>query len=265
MANATKLDAANQLIEILRECRQRHDELHRHLINARSRLRAALDDRLSRAPRTVRRFDLGHDLLAPYLARTTAKTAVAADRMLATVGGLPYRWWPSLATLTDEMCAPAKPPTLGEEYHSPEIDTEERPEWWEPYERTADTVLDGIDEPTRLSQLLARVDSLASEVVDDEGHYLAPNPLAAALVHAAHRAWAARLAGRSVGDRVVVGVTTGTEIHSEVVRSDDLLLVPGAVTSDIDELTQVSTLHRPGMGSSSRRGNIPFCASPPPT
>ena len=244
LADQTRLDSANQLIEILRECRRRHDDLHRHLINARGRLRAALDERFSRAPRTIRRFDLGHDLLVPYLSRNTATTAEVADRILAIVGGLPARWWPSLATLTDELCAPPRPPQLGDEFHPPETGTEERPEWWQPYEDAADSVLGGIEEPIRLSQVLRRVEGLATELVDDEDDSLQPHLLAAAFVHAAHHAWAARLAGRSAGDRVVIAVNTGTEIDTAAIRSDDLLLVPGVVTDDINEPPRVASLPR---------------------
>jgi tetratricopeptide (TPR) repeat protein len=238
----TKRDAANQLIEILRECRQRHDDLHRHLIGARSRLREALDDRFSRPPHDVRRYDIGTDLLAPYLARGTATAADAADRMVAIVGGLPARWWPSLTALIEELCAPPQPPQLGDEFHPPEIDADGQPEWWEPYETTVDAVLDGIEQPTRLSQLLARVDQLAAEVDDPDGQQLDRDFLAAAIVHAAHRAWAARLAGRSAGDRVVVAVTTGTKLGCAGIHADDLLLVPGEVLADIDEPAEVSRL-----------------------
>jgi hypothetical protein len=51
LEDRTKVEAANTLIEILRECRHRHDELHTHPIGARTRLREALDDRFVRAPR----------------------------------------------------------------------------------------------------------------------------------------------------------------------------------------------------------------------
>ncbi|WP_370948842.1 hypothetical protein AB5J62_15170 [Amycolatopsis sp. cg5] len=232
----TKLDAANQLIEILRECRRRHDDLHRHLIGARSRLREALDDRFRRAPRTARRFDIGSDLLAAYLARGTAVAAEAADRMIALFGGLPVRWWPSLSTVTDELCAPAPPPRPGDEYQPPEFDDDLRIEWWEPYEDTVEAMFAGIERPTRLSQLLARVTRVTAEVEADEDEPpLDEGLLTAAVVHGAHRAWAPRLAGRSAGDRIIVAVTTGTTLDAGGVRADDLLLVPGEVVADINE------------------------------
>jgi hypothetical protein len=235
-----RLDAANQLIEILRECRRRHDELHRHLIGARSRLREALDDRFSRAPRTVRRCDVGTDLLAPYLARSTAITADAAERMLATVGGLAVKWWPALTTLTDELCAPPAPPSLGDEFEPPALDPDEPSEWWEAYEGTVAAMLAGIEQPTRLSQLLARVEEQAAGVVDDDGVALDPRRLAAAVVHAAHHAWAPGLAGRSAGDHLVIAVTTGEDLDTGVIRADDLLLVSGEVTADIGEQDKVT-------------------------
>ncbi|MEQ0558186.1 hypothetical protein ABJI51_03820 [Amycolatopsis sp. NEAU-NG30] len=249
LGDQTKLDAANQLIEILRECRRRHDDLHRHLIGARTRLREALEDRFRRAPRTARRFDIGTDLLAPYLARSSAACAEASDRMVALFGGLPTRWWPSLTTLTDELCTPLPPPRPGEEYQSPEFDPDVQSEWWEPYEDTVESLLSGIDQPIRLSQLLARAGQIIAEAgADPDELPLDEGVLAAAIVHAAHRAWAARLAGRSAGDQIMVAVTTGTDLDSGGVRADDLLLVPGEVLTDINEAAGVSTLPRATAG-----------------
>lgn len=235
LGDRARLDAANQLIEILRGCRHRHDELHAHLIGARTRLREALDDRFVRAPRSARRSDLATDLLGPFLARLTGESALLADQLLAMVGGIPARWVPSLTVLTDELCAPARPPELGEEFVSPQFGEGDEPEWWEPYEDTTDAVFAGIDEPVRLSQLVARADQLSAQVSDADGVPLDPDLLAASMVHAAHRAWATRLAGRSSGDRVVVAVATGDHFDTDLVRSADLLLVPGVVTADIDE------------------------------
>jgi len=233
LADPARLVAANQLIEILRECRHRHDELHRHLIGARGRLRAALDDRLARAPRTSRRTSIGTDLLHPYLARSTAECADLADRMLAEVGGISARWWPSLATMTDELCAPARVPEPGTEFVPPVIGDDHEPAWWEPYETTADALIDGIAGPVLLSQLIARAEEAAAQTSDEDGVSLDPWRLVAAVTHAAHRCWATHLAGRSAGDRVVVAITTGSGIETDVVRASDLLLVPALVAADI--------------------------------
>lgn len=241
LEDQTRLEAANQLIEILRECRHRHDELHGHLISARTRLREALDDRFARAPRSTRRSDLAADLLGPYLMRATGDAAAVAGRLLAAVGGVSVRWLPSLAVLTDELCAPARVPEPGEQFVAPVFDDGDEPEWWEPYEDTIGAVFDGIDEPVRLSQLLARVDQLAAEVADTDGEPLDARLLRAAVVHAAHRAWATRLAGRSAGDRVVLAVATGAEFDNGLVHSADLLLVPSVVTVDIDEPAVAAT------------------------
>lgn len=232
--DSAKIVAANELIEILRECRRRHDELHGHLISARSRLRAALDERFSRPPRSVRRADIGRDLLEPLLARTTSQAAEVADRLLAIVGGIPVRWWPPLATLTDELCAPPRLPDPDEDFTPAEIDPSEQPEWWEVYEDTAAVAVENLTEPARLSQLLARASTYAGDVVDEEGELLDPALLSNAIVHAAHRAWAAPMAGRSAGERVVIAVTTGQRFDADGIRSDDLLLVPGEVTADIN-------------------------------
>jgi hypothetical protein len=99
LRDRARLDAANQLIEILRECRHRHDELRAHLIGARTRLREALDDRFARAPRSAHRSDLAADLLSPYLARATSEGAILADHLLARIGGLSAWWVPPLDVL----------------------------------------------------------------------------------------------------------------------------------------------------------------------
>jgi hypothetical protein len=139
--------------------------------------------------------------------------------------------------LTDELCAPARVPQPGEEYIAPLFDDRDEQEWWEPYEDTTDAIFRGIDEPVRLSQLVARAEQIAQEVCDAAGEPLDAGLLAASLVHAAHRAWATRLAGRSTGDRIVVAAVTGDHFDTGLLRSADLLLIPGTVTTDIAEHT----------------------------
>jgi hypothetical protein len=234
MDDPAKVTDANQLVEILRGCRHRHNELHDHLIGARSRLREALDDRFARPPHAAHRASLNADLLTPFLARPISDSVVVTARLLAHVGGIAARWWPSLSTLTDELCAPARTPDLGQEFVDPEFDDDEWALWWEPYEATVRSMFDGIDGPIRLSQLLARADAIALAVSDTDDEPLDRGLLVAAAVHAAHRAWATHLAGRSVGDRVVVAAPSGDSLDVYGVHARDLILVPGVVTADID-------------------------------
>ncbi|MBL7500560.1 hypothetical protein [Frankia nepalensis] len=234
LTDSVRLASANQLVEILRECRHRHNELHGHLIGARGRLRDALDDRFGRPVGAAHLANIGSDLLDPYLLRPTGQAAAVAPRLLAAVGGIAARWWPSLATLVDELCAPPRQPGQGEEVEEPEFADSTERAWWEPYEDTVAAMLDALEEPIRLSQLLARVEETAAGAQDDDGEPLDPSALAAAVVHAAHRAWTTRLAGRTSGERVVVGVDTGAALDTGQVRSADLLLVPATVTADID-------------------------------
>ena len=230
--DAAQLAQANQLIEILRECRHRHNELHGHLIGARSRLREALNDRFARPAQAAHRVNVGSDLLAPFLARRISDCVVASERLLATVGGVGVRWWPAFPTLTDELCAPPRTPESGEEISEPEFGDDDQPQWWEPYEDTVESLLGSLVEPIRLSQLLARV--AETEVTDDDGELLDPGLLAAATVHAAHRAWATHLSGRAAGEQLVVGVATGEVIDNDGISSQDLLLLPAVVAADID-------------------------------
>ena len=236
MADPDGLVAANQLIESLRDCRRRHNELHTHLIGARSRLRDALEDRLSRPPSGANRLNVYTGLLQPLLLRPSGESAVATDRLLALVGGIGARWWPSLGTITDELCAPPRTPEEGDQFVEPEFDDDDdRLQWWEPYEAAVESLLGGVDEPIRLSQLLARAETVAEALVDGDGEPLDPRLLKAAAVHAAHRAWATHLTGRLVGDRVLLAVTTGTLIDDDGIASEDLLLVPAEVARDIIE------------------------------
>jgi hypothetical protein len=177
--------------------------------------------------------DLASDLLIPYMARPVKDAETAAERLVAAIGGIGSLWWPPLATITDELCAPARTPDEGEEIEPPEFEDAERTEWWEPYESAADSMIASIEDPIRLSQLLARAESVASGIADADGEPLDAGLLVAATVHAAHRAWATHLAGRSAGDRVVLAAVTGQLLDSHGVRSADLLLLPGEITVDI--------------------------------
>ena len=145
------------------------------------------------------------------------------------------RWWPELSTLTDELCAPPRSPEPGEEISDPEFSDDDQPQWWEPYEDTTESILGTLTQPIRLSQLLARARDL--EVADYDGQPLDPDLLAAAIVHAAHRAWATHLSGRAAEEHLVVAVATGEAIDADGIRSQDLLLVPAVVATDIDTPT----------------------------
>jgi hypothetical protein len=235
MEDTVSLRHANELLASLRDCRHRHDELHRHLIGARSRHREAVEDRLSRPPRTQQRVDLASELLTPYLLRTTETAAAAAEMITARIGGISARWWPSLAVVTDDLCAPTREPGPGEPYEEPEFDDTEVTDWWEPYEDTVDALLGEITNPVRLSQLIARAEQVAAAITDDDGDPLEADRLVAAVVHAGHRVWSTHLSGRVAGDRVLVAVSDGARIDTGTVRCADLIIVPADIASDTEE------------------------------
>lgn len=233
------LMAANQLIENLRDCRRRHTELHTHLIGARSRLREALEDRLSRPPSSAHRLNVYSGLLQPLLERPARESSAATDKLLALVGGINTRWWPSLAYLIYELCAPPRVPEGGEQFTEPEFDDDDddRLQWWEPYEAVVESLLGAIDEPIRLSQLLARAEAVVGSLVDDDNEPLEPQLLMAAVVHAAHRAWATHLSGRAPGDQVLLAAASGSVIDNDDLFSEDLILFRGEVIDDIADAT----------------------------
>jgi hypothetical protein len=143
--------------------------------------------------------------------------------------------WPSLATLTDELCRPLPIPEDGELFSEPEFDDRDLDPWWEPYKSTVDSLLNAIEKPTRLSQILARAEDLAESVVDADGDPLDLAQLRAAIVHAAHRAWAPRISGRLTGERVLLAVSSGSTIDDDTIFSQDLILFFGEVVDDITE------------------------------
>lgn len=242
------LMAANQLIENLRDCRRRHTELHTHLIGARSRLREALEDRLSRPPSAAHRLNVYSGLLQPLLERPARESAAATDTLLAIVGGINTRWWPSLDYLIYELCAPPRITEGGEQFIEPEFDDDDddRFQWWEPYEAVVESLLGAIDEPIRLSQLLARAETVVGSLVDDDDKPLEPRLLMASVVHAAHRAWATHLSGRTPGEQVLLAAESGSFIDNDDMFSADLILFRGEVIDDIADTTTPRGPHADG-------------------
>lgn len=234
VSDAHRVGQINELLERLRDCKSRHSALHLHLIGARGRHRAALEERLARPARHVRRVDIGTGLLQPLLTRTSTDGAAAAERLIAAVGGISTRWLSSLDDTATMLLAPRREPGDGELVDEPEFDNDDHGDWWEPYEELVDSLLNGIDDPTRLSQLLARADDLIDTIGDDDSEPLDPFLLAASVVHNAHRLWAPQLSGRSEGDRFVVAIDDDEALETSHVACKDLLLVPVEVLRNFD-------------------------------
>jgi hypothetical protein len=234
VTDAHRVGQINELLERLRDCKSRHSALHLHLIGARGRHRTALEERLARPVRHVRRVDIGTGLLQPLLARTSTDGAGVAERLIAAVGGISTRWLSSLDDTAAMLLAPRREPGDGELLDEPEFDSDDHGDWWEPYEELVDSLLNGIDDPTRLSQLLARADDLIGTTSDEDGEPLDPFVLAASVVHNAHRRWAPQLSGRSEGDRFVIAVDDDADLETSHVACKDLLLVPVEVLRNFD-------------------------------
>jgi hypothetical protein len=74
-------------------------------------------------------------------------------------------------------------------------------------------------------------------LVDDDDNPLEPGLLMAAVVHAAHRAWATHLSGRSPGEQVLLAASSGAVIDNDDMFSEDLILFRGEVIDDIADAT----------------------------
>ena len=212
---------ANQLIAMLRECSGRHTNLQRHLMGAREHLRAAQDDRLSRARDSVRRADLETNLVVPFLEAAISLAGPLGEQLFGAFACPRQPLQPSLAVFVDELLAPPPAHEVGEA--EPEPDFADDPiAWWEPYWDAAEEILDGMTEATRLSALLHQARAVADVTSGDDA--LHPDVLAAAVCHLSHGLLATRLS--DADGEVLLAVVTGHPVDDPTVDADDLLVVP---------------------------------------
>jgi hypothetical protein len=107
-----------------------------------------------------------------------------ADQLVSRFSATAGRWWPAGGVLIDELLARPLEPRPGEEVPVPEFDDGLAGHWWEPYWDLADTLIEGIRNHTRLSELLAQLrGTLAGS---EMGHQLDELAAVAALCHVAH-------------------------------------------------------------------------------
>lgn len=230
-ADATVRRSANGLISLLGACRTRHSELQRFLLNAREKLRQAIDERYS-APAGPARADIEADLLMTLLSAPTGAVVDWAEELFARFSAAGRRWWPSGAVLLDELLAEQPERPAGEPIEEPEFAADDADEWWLAYWDLADGLIDAITRPVLLSEMLDTAAEVATARHDDsDGEPLDPVTLAAAVCHSAHIRLGAALGGYSHPEPVVVAVPSGQRLAHPLLDCDDLLLVPALTDS----------------------------------
>ncbi len=217
---------ANQLIVVLKECTMRHTELQRHLMQIRSRLRNAQDERFARPPTTRTRFDIERELLGTALDAPATAIADWADRLLIRFAAPRRTMQPTLARLLDELAVVPVDPGLGDEVEEPEFDLSDDDPWWVEYWEAAERVLAGITEPVLLSRILDDIPAIADAHDGDEP--LDAGTLIAAVCHLAfeHTSTALTAAG---GVDVLCAAPAGRRLVSPWVVGDDLWIAPGVL------------------------------------
>lgn len=203
---------ANDLIATLADCQFRHSQLHTFLITARKRFRDAQDAAFAADPGADVRYDLADDLIVPLLQTPVGLAAGWAEALFLRFIGPPRRIAPSLAVLVDEACeAPSERP-LDEPEDEPLFEEPEDP-WWAPVWDAAATVVDEVDHPVTLAELIGRAQEVAADLGCD------PLLTAAAVAHRAYE-----LVG-SPAEPGLLAVPTGGAVDTETLVGPDLVVV----------------------------------------
>ncbi|GIG93177.1 hypothetical protein Pen02_81130 [Plantactinospora endophytica] len=217
---ARKLQAA-QLVEVVRDCLRRHEQLQAALQGAGRRFRAQQDRQTFAAGSAGAALDLHAQLLLPVLALPVAH----ADEVLAAyfVRGVGVRVPPALRLVdlfTALVTAPTERELLGGEIEDPDLDevVEEPAFPAECYEMLDDLLDLDVEAPRRLSGLLEEARTRHPEL--------------AALVVVRVIALAAQEinpAMRHQASSVFIAVDDGTPLHDPEYGGADLLVARAAI------------------------------------
>lgn len=228
--SARKAQAA-RLVEVVRDCLRRHDQLQTGLQTAGRRFRAE-QDRQTFAPAPIRAaLDLHAQLLQPVLARPVAEADVALLRFFSPAAGLVVPHALRLADLFDGLITPpAERDTLGEVVEEPNLDLDEEPARFPDasYEHL-EALLD-LDPaaPQRLSGLLA--DARARQDADPEAEDLPLLVVVRVLALAAQEIGVAR---RRRDPTVLMAVDDGTVLEDPEFAGADLLVARAEVVQTV--------------------------------
>lgn len=203
---------ANDLLGVLADCQGRHSQLHTFLITARQRFRDAQDAAFAVAPGADIRYDLTDDLILPLLGTPIGVAASWAEELFLRFVGPHRRIAPSLAVLVDEACEAPAERLFDEPEEEPLFEEPEAP-WWEPVWDAAAAVVEEIDHPVTIAELLGRAEEMAAAVGCD------PRLTAAAVAHRAYE-----LVG-SPAEPGLLAVPTGGRLDNDTLAGPDLVVV----------------------------------------
>ncbi|MEA5455252.1 hypothetical protein SPF06_11010 [Sinomonas sp. JGH33] len=232
---ARKAQAA-RLVDVVRDCLRRHDQLQTGLQTAGRRFRAE-QDRQTFAPGPTRAaLDLHAQLLQPALTRPVAEADVALLRFFSAAAGLVVPYALRLVDLFEALITPpAERDTLGDLIEDPAIDLDEEPPLFpdSSYEHL-ESLLD-LDPaaPQRLSGLLA--DARVRQAEDPEAEDLPLLVVVRVLALAAQEIGVAR---RRHDPTVLMALDDGTALDDPEFAGGDLLVARA-------EVLQTGSAHPP--------------------
>ncbi|MDO3395062.1 hypothetical protein QWJ41_04995 [Nocardioides sp. SOB44] len=224
---ASRKAQAARLVEVVRDCLRRHDQLQAGLQTAGRRFRVEQDRQTFALAPMRAALDLHAQLLQPVLARPVAEADVALLRFFSPAAGLVVPHALRLADLFDGLITPpAERDTLGEVVEDLDLDVDEEPARFPDasYEHL-EALLD-LDPaaPQRLSGLLA--DARARQDADPQAKDLPLLVVVRVLALAAQEIGVAR---RHRDPTVLMAVDDGTVLDDPDFAGADLLVARAEV------------------------------------
>ncbi len=225
---------ANQLIDALHQCERRHQYLQSRLVRARSEFRHLLNQQLSLPPTSVRRIDLERQLLEPVLVAPLMR-ADRLGRLAFRLAAAPVA--PPLVEfdqLVGALCAlPPAGDQLGALVGADDelVGVPDRRRFDDDAWDAVDIVLDGIEDPVRLSALLSNP---ADDRCDAEHHLLSLR--AFHLVDPALSEHLRRTGSGGDDAAILVAAPAGERFESALVSGDDLVVARAWLHTGDDEL-----------------------------
>lgn len=223
----TRKAQAARLVEVVRDCLRRHDQLQAALQNAGRRFRAEQDRQTFTTAPAAAALDLHAQLLRPVLTCAVRDADPALNRFFSTAAGLSIPRAVRLVDLFESLITPpTERDTLGELVEEPDVALDEEPDRFpEASYAHLDTLLDlDPDAPQRLSGLLA--DARARQHRDPEAEDLPLLVVVRVLALAAQEIGVAR---RHHDPSVLMALDDGTVLDDPDFAGADLIVARAAV------------------------------------